>query len=69
MHLWPKNHFSAEYKNGSFSVIPAWTRSVVILGHFFEGPDGFTKFRLKRSKIKGTYTYELTQAENGQKQG
>ena len=53
MHFWPKKHFSAEYKNSSF----------------FDGPDGSTKFRWKRSKIKGTYTYELTQAENGQKLG
>jgi len=29
-----KKHFSAERKNGRFSVIPAWTGSVVILGHF-----------------------------------
>ena len=29
-----KKHFSAEPKNGCFSVIPAQTRSVVILGHF-----------------------------------
>ena len=31
-----KKHFSAEPKNGRFSVIPARTRSIVILGHFFE---------------------------------
>jgi len=34
MHFWPKKHFLAERKNGLFSVIPAWTGSVVILGHF-----------------------------------
>ena len=41
---------------GRFSVIPAQTGFVVILGHFFDGPDSSTKFRWKRSKIKGTYT-------------
>ena len=35
MHFWPKKHFSAERKNGCFSVIPARTGSVVNLGHFF----------------------------------
>ena len=30
-----KKHFLAERKNGRFSVVPAGTRSVVILGHFF----------------------------------
>ena len=40
-----KNRFSAERKNARFSVIPARTRSVVLLGHFFDGPDGSTKFR------------------------
>ena len=34
MHFWPKKHFLAERKNGRFSVIPAQTGSVVILGHF-----------------------------------
>ena len=43
--------------------------SVVILGHLFDGPDSPTKFRWKRSKIKGSYTYELAQAQKGQKQG
>ena len=55
-----KNHFSAERKNGHFSVIPAWTGSVVILGH------GSTKFR---SKIKGTYTSSVGMAQKGKKQG
>ena len=31
-HFWPKKHFSAERKNGRFSVIPAGTRSIVIVG-------------------------------------
>ena len=31
--------FSAERKNGHFSVIPARTGSVVILGHFFDTED------------------------------
>ena len=54
--LWPKNTFQQNVKHGRFSVIPARTRSVVILGHFFDGRVGPTKFRWKRSKIKGTYT-------------
>ena len=38
-------------------------------GSFFDVPDGSTKFRWKRSKIKGTYTSKVTQAPNGPKQG
>ena len=34
MHFWPKKHFSAEHENVCFSVIPARTGSVVLLGHF-----------------------------------
>ena len=64
-----KKHISAERKNGCLFVIPARTGSVVIVGHLFDGPDGPTKFCWKRSKIKGTYTYEPTQAQKGQKQG
>ena len=45
MHFWPKKHFSAECKSGRFSVALAQTRSVVILGHFYDGLDGCTKFR------------------------
>ena len=37
--------FLAERKNGRFSVIPAGTRSTVIVGHYFDGPEGPTKFR------------------------
>ena len=33
-----KKHFSAKRKNGRFFVIPAGTRSVVIVGHFFMAP-------------------------------
>ena len=69
MHFWPKKHFSAERKNGRFSVRPGQTGSVVILGHFFDGLESSTKFRQKWSKIKGTYYSEVTQARNGQKQG
>ena len=75
MFFWEKNgflakkHFSAKHKNGRFSVIPARTGSVVILGHFAYGPDGSTKFRWNQSKIKGTQTSKVTQAQNGQKQG
>ena len=61
-HFWPKKHFSAKPKNGYFSVIPAQTESVVILGHFFDGPDSPTKFHWKRSKIRGTYTSEVGMA-------
>ena len=39
------NDFLAKRKNGHFSVILAGTKSVVIVGHFFDGPDGPTKFR------------------------
>ena len=42
--FWPKNHFSAKRKNVRFSVIPAQTGSIVILGHYFDGPDCSTKF-------------------------
>ena len=33
------------HENGRFSVNPAGTGSVVIVGHFFGGPDGPNKFR------------------------
>ena len=69
MHFQPKKHFLDERKNGPFSEFPARTRFVVMLGHFFDGPAGSTKFCWKRSKIKGTDTCELTQAQKGQKQG
>ena len=36
--IWAKNHFLAKRKTGRFSVIPARTKSVVILGHFFMTP-------------------------------
>ena len=65
----PKKHFSAKRKNGGFSVILAQTGSVVIVGHFFDGPDSSTKFRWRRSKIKWTNYGKVTQAQNGQKQG
>ena len=51
-----KKHFSAERKNGHYSEIPVRTRSIVIVGHFFDGPDSPTKFCWPQSKIKGTYT-------------
>ena len=57
-----KNRFSVKRKNGRFSVILAGTKSVVIVGNFFDGPDGPTKFRWQLSKIKGTYTSEVAQA-------
>ena len=69
MHSYQKKHFSAKRKNGGFSVILAQTGSVVIVGHFFDGPDSSTKFRWRRSKIKDTYTSEVTQTRNSQKQG
>ena len=50
-----EKHYWAERKNGRFSVFPARIRSLVILGHFFDGPDDPTKFCWQRSKIKGTY--------------
>ena len=65
----PKKHSSAKRKIGCFSVISARTGSVVIVGHFFDGWDGSTKFRCRQSKIKGTYYSEEGMACNGQKQG
>ena len=69
IYFWSKKHFAAKRKNGLFSVIPAWTRSVVIVGHLFDGLDGPTKFRWPRSKIKGTYNSKVGMAQNGQKPG
>ena len=34
----PKHRFSAKPKNGRFSIIPSGTRTVVIVGHFLDGP-------------------------------
>ena len=64
-----KKYFLAERKNSRFPVIPARTGSIIILGHIFDGLDSSTKFCLKRSKIKGRYTYDPTQSQNCQKQG
>ena len=64
-----KKYFLAERKKDLFSVKSAGTRSVVILGHLFYGPDGPTKFCWPRSKIKGTYNSEVGMARNGQKPG
>ena len=41
----PVFRFSAKRKNGRFSVNPAGTGSVVIVGHFFGEPVGPNKFR------------------------
>ena len=41
----PVFRFSAKRKNGRFSVNPAGTGSVVIVGNFFGEPDGPNKFR------------------------
>ena len=43
--FWGKTHFSAKRKNARFSVIPAPTGSVVLLGHFFDGLDDSPEFR------------------------
>ena len=64
-----KKHFSAKRKDGRLSVFPSGTRSVVMMGHCFDGLDGPTKFHWPRSKIKGTNTSEVTQAWNGQRPG
>ena len=69
MFFWLQKHFSVKRKNGRFSIIPAQSRSVDILGHFFDGPGGTTKFRWQQSKIKGTYYGEVTHDQNIQKQG
>ena len=52
-----------------FSVIPARTGSVVLLGHFFDGPDDSPEFRRNRTKIKGSCPSNASMAKNGQKQG
>ena len=54
--FWPIFPHSGKTKIGCFSVILARTRLVVNVGHSFGGPDGSTKLRWLRSKIKGTYT-------------
>ena len=64
-----KNHFLAQRKNGSFSVVPAGTRPIVIVGHFLDGPDGPTKFSWRRSKIKGTYYSEVGRAQTAKNRG
>ena len=54
MHFWPKKHFSAERKNSRFSVILAWIRSVVSLGHFLMAqmvPSSFFGFWPKNGQI------------------
>ena len=43
--LRPKTTFWPNVKNALFSAIPAQTGSVVLLGHFLDGPDGSTQFR------------------------
>ena len=59
----------AKHKIGRFSVIPARTRSVVNVSHFFGGPDGTTRFCWPWFKIKGTFTSNWRIAQNGQNQG
>ena len=41
--FWPKKQLLAKRLNSRFSIILAGTRSIVIVGHFFNGPDGPTK--------------------------
>ena len=67
--FWLKNHFSAKRENARFSVTPARTGSVVLLGHFFYGPDDSPEFRWNRTKIKGSCPSNVGMAKNGQKQG
>ena len=43
--FWGKKHFSAKRKKHPFSVNPAGTKSVVVVGYFVDGPDSPTKFR------------------------
>ena len=50
-------------------MIPARTGSVVLLCHFFDGPDDSPEFRWNRTKIKGSCTSKVGMAKNGQKQG
>ena len=65
---WVPNH-PIIIKPARFSVIPARTGSVVLLGHFFDDPDGSPEFRWNRTKIKGSCTSKVGMAKNGQKQG
>ena len=60
---------SAFRQNGRFSVIPARTRSVVNVDHFFIDPDDPTKFCWPWSKIKGTYNSDWGLAQNGPNPG
>ena len=53
--IWADLCFSAKRKNSRFSIIPARTRSFVIVGYFFGGLDGPTKFCWAQTKIKGNY--------------
>ena len=41
--------------------------SVVLLGHFFDGPDGSTKFHWNQTKIKGRYTSNVGMAQKDPK--
>merc|ERR1712012_1242446 len=52
-----------------FFDFPFRTGSVVLLGHFFDGPDDSTEFRRNRTKIKGSCPSNASMAKNGQKQG
>ena len=60
--------FSPKRKNSRL-FIPAGTRKVVDVGHFFWWPGGPTKFRWPRSKIKGAYNSDWGLARNGQNPG
>ena len=61
--------FSAKHKNCCVLLIPARPGLLSLRVIFFGGPDGSTKFRWQRSKIKGTYTSDWALARNGQKTG
>merc|ERR1711952_182170 len=43
--------------------------SVVLLGHFFDGPDDSPEFRRNRTKIKGSCPSNVGKAKIGQKWG
>ena len=67
--FWPKKYFSAKQKNGRFSVIPAGTKSVVIVGQFLMALTVPPSFVDDGPKLRGTYNSEVTQVRNGQKMG
>ena len=66
MDFWPVLQFSAERKNGCFSVFPVQTPFIVIQDYFFGDPDYLTEFCRNRVEIRGTFPSEVPTAKIGQ---